>query len=339
MKKNISPLSNGKGQAVDWWFMYKLPVKVGPKKDTTGYEFLYCDAKSRGGPKWSDITMDQDQSATALTLNQIFSENPDTGYILWNDDFPPIKGKRKVKTSSRKGHSKGVLAFNKKSDNAFYLLHSTPRFPGVGTLDLPVFEKKIGQTYLCVNLKNYDTANQIAEVLRVQNEAQVYASKLPDVGRDESLAKLANRDNQPIPDQPAILKFKSKGGVPFRLMAKNRLWSEPEKKGDEGKDLWKDLIGPELKCDLNVETWRDGIVFDDVDTGAKNVTQDALYIDLAPIGLEDYKWRFTKDHAKWGISVKKSPGYVIIADINRQESQEHRGGAAWSLKTRLFGRR
>ena len=107
-------------------------------------------------------------------------------------------------------------------------------------LDLPEDEKLYGQTYLCVSLKNFETANQIAEVLRLQNETQVYASTLPSVATDESIAKLAREDNTPIPDAPADITFESKGGMAFRFIAKNKRWSEPEHKKDEGKDFWKD---------------------------------------------------------------------------------------------------
>ena len=322
----ISPLENKTGKPVDWWFMYKLPDDVGPKKYTKGFEFLYCDANSTKAPELSDITMESDRSASALTLNQLFGDDPDSGYILWNDEIPPTKDDPKPSNNGGKGHSKGILAFNRKTDSGFYLLHSTPRFPAIGTIELPDNERKYGQTYLCVSFSGFATANQIAEILRLQNEVQVYASKLPNIEPNESLAKLANSDNTPIPDITGDLNFTSRNGAKFRLLAKNKRWSEPEHKGEEGKDFWKDLVGPTLKCNLNVETWRRGMVFDDIDTGIDDVTEDVLDIDFGAIGLTDYKWTFTKDHAKWGISVEQPPGYVIIADINRQESQEKRGG-------------
>ncbi len=45
----------------------------------------------------------------------------------------------------------------------------------------------------------------------------------------------------------------------------------------------------------------------------------------------DYQWHYTKDHSKWAVADKpggESGGgsWVRVADINRQTSQEKRGG-------------
>jgi len=312
--------------------MYKLPIDVGPKKDSTGFEFLYCDSESSSGLKLSKISLDHEQSAFGLTLEQVFKGNPDAGYVLWNDEIPPTDKDPDPKDKGGKGHSKGVLGFNKKTDTGFYLLHSTPRFPAAGVVDLPNYEIKYGQTYLCVGLKDYRSANEIAEILRTQNEAQVYGSLLPNIDESESIAKLAKNDNSPVGRQPAQLEFETPNGCKFLFIAKNKRWSEPPKGKKVGKDFWKDLIGPALDCDLNVETWRRGTVFGDFDTGSDDETLDVVDVDLEPLGLEGYKWAFTHDHAKWGISVNREPGYVIIADINRQVSQGKRGGGGLAFK-------
>ena len=41
---------------------------------------------------------------------------------------------------------------------------------------------------------------------------------------------------------------------------------------------------------------------------------------------------YTKDHAKWGIAEANPPGYVVIADINRQVSQDKRGGGGLAFQ-------
>lgn len=63
------------------------------------------------------------------------------------------------------------------------------------------------------------------------------------------------------------------------------------------------------------------------------ITLDVLGVNLAPLGYHGYQWPFTKDHAKWGSTVHRPsglflrhPGFVVIADINRDETQAKRGG-------------
>lgn len=324
----ISPISNITSKPVDWWFIYKIPMDVGPRKESNGFEFLYCDAASTKGLSLSTLSLEQEQSALASTLNQIFAGKQDVGYVLWNDEIPPTAGNAKPKNNISKGHSKGVLAFSKKNNCGFYLLHSTPRFPAVGITELPEDEKRFGQTYICLSLKDYSEVNKLAEVLLTQNEIQVYASHLPDIGAEESIFKLAKNQKYEIPIAPSVLKLESQEGFQFIHIAKNKHWSEPVKPATIGKDFWKDLVGPNLKCDLDVETWRRGLVFGDIDPDKKEATEDDVDIDLSKIGLPGYKWPYTKDHAKWGISVKSEKDYIIVSDLNRQLTQCKRGGGA-----------
>lgn len=280
----------------------------------------------------SEVRLDHDQSALGLTLKQVFKPHSGSGYVMWNDEIPPTKDNPDPKNHGSKGHSKGILGFNKQSNCGFYLLHSTPRFPNKGMLDLPEYESIYGQTYLCIGFHEYETANQIAEVLHTQNEAQVYNSKLTNVEEEEAIFKLANDLPFEINMEPVHLKIKTENGHKFDFLAKSKYWSKPGKGEKTGKDFWKDLVGPSLKCNLNVETWRRGLVFSDIDDGMKKVTKDIIDIDLSGLGMEDHEWAFTKDHSKWGISVEEDPGYIIISDINRQMSQENRGGGGLAFK-------
>ncbi len=328
----ISPISNQNKKAVDWWFMYKLPMDIGPQKNSTGFEFLYCDSTSDKGLSLSEISLDHKESALALTLDQIFSNNKDVGYVLWNDEIPPTSTLLKPKNNNSKGHSKGVLAFSKKYNCGFYLFHSTPRFPAEGTKELPEDEKGFGQTYLCTALKNYDEVNKIATVLRMQNEIQVYASRLTGVKSTEPLFNLGQNQKFEIPLSPSILNIETTNGFKFTHISKNKHWSEPVKPDKIGKDFWKDLVGPTLKCDLNVETWRRGKVFGDIDPDKKDDTKDDVDVDLGKIGLNGYTWAYSKDHAKWGISVKTDHDLIVVADLNRQLSQCKRGGGGLVFK-------
>ncbi len=331
----ISALSDGHAKSVDWWFVYKLPQGVGPGHHTTGDEFLYCDSQWHSELQLSKQKLHEGKNAISETLHQAFAGDANTGYILWNDEIPPTKSHPKPANNHGKGHSKGALVFNQKTNSGYYLLHSTPRFPAEGEIGLPDDERIYGQTFLCVTL-NYATVEQIAEILRIHHEPQVYATKNLPRQQDSEIVRLANGDHRPPnPGHPLVadFAFRSKGRNEFRLFAKNKKWSEPTSSSIRGKDFWNHLVGPALRDNIDVETWRRGEVFENVDVGSNNVTLDVLGVNLASIGYHGYQWPFTKDHAKWGSTehrpmgfLLRHPGYVVIADINRDETQAKRGG-------------
>lgn len=331
---SLSALRDLDGRPVDWWFVYKLPRGIGPKKKSSGDEFLYCDGHWNSTLHLSQSQMNDERNPVARTLQQLFAGNSKPGYVLWNDEIPPTRAHPRPSNNHSKGHSKGVLAFDEATNSGFYLLHSTPRFPAVGQALLPDDERDYGQTFLCVTL-DYSTVLKLAEIIRIQHEPQVYAFANLPTNAGSPLSKLARHEHGPLdPKHPLIadFSFHSKERNDFRLFAKNRRWSEPSDQR-EGKDFWNHLVGPALRDRIDVETWRRGEVFGNLDPATNNVTLDVLGINLESIGYPEYHWPFTKDHAKWGSTehrplglLLRHPGFVVIADINRDESQARRGG-------------
>ncbi len=314
---------------VDWWFMYKLPRGVKPIgeqgskfKTSTGAEYLYTDAASSKPLALSEHNLKQKQGALFDTLGQLYHATKKSasslGWICYNDEIP---GKRT--NDGKKGHTKGVLAFDLDSDTAFWLLHSWPKFPDINTGKPAAWN--YGQTYICIALKDVDAARTIAEQMYHRQEPQTYQTQLPEtIGERDIFYRVANDIDANETDPPCDVTFLSRGGEPFRLMAKNRYWD---------KDFWIDLVGPHLKVDIDVETWRRGTVPDTEDSDKKHDVTDILYINLESLGLP-YEWHYTKDHAKWGIS--ESENWVCVADINRQKSQEKRGGGCICFRDRLL---
>lgn len=309
---------NQQGEPVDWWFIYKTPEHTGSESNE-GFDFLYFDPDSNKLQR-SPIGLDQEKQALSQTLKAIFNTPESTGYLVYNDEHAD-----KEKNSSEKGHCKGVLAFDKKSDSALFLLHSTPRFPANKESTLPDREAIYGQTFICISLPNYQTANQIAEQMLCQQNPQILqaSSRMPpSIGNNEPFSRLFHGNNISESKQPSTVRFKSRGGKDFLLIAKSRKW---------GEDFWLDLVSPELKCDLVVETWRRGAVTPLQDDRSNRFDEDALTLNFKLELSLNYEWRYTKDRAKWATALKNGTNslpWVCIADLNRMVSQERRGGGS-----------
>jgi deoxyribonuclease-2 len=316
-------------QAVDWWFAYKLPRdarspnKTSTTKPSTGFEYLYFDNRSTK-LKRSINLINSKGGALYNTLKQLYplknNPNKSLGWIIYNDERSDGTA-----DNGELGHTKGVLAFDAKTNSAFWLLHSTPRFSVLTGADFPEDEKDYAQTYLCITLKDFDTAQQIAELMCHQQEPQVFSHNLPaGIKTDSPLCKLTQPINIKDTDPPGTLDFFSRGKQLFRAIAKNRHW---------GQDFWNDLVGPTLKENLNVETWRRGTLASTKDSDHTHDVADVLYINLEPLGV-DYEWHYTQDHAKWAIS--QASDWVCVADMNRDKSQSKRGGGSICFQNKLL---
>lgn len=309
---------NQQGAPVDWWFIYKTPIGTG-RPENKGFDFFYFDARSnRLG--LSPVGLDQENQALAHTLNGVFEAGDRTGYIVYNDEHVDAD-----RNSCEKGHCKGMLAFDKASNSALFLLHSTPRFPAKGVSRLPADEEIYGQTFICITLPGYDTANQIAGQMLCQQNPQILteSSHLPSsLDENEPLSRLFRGEHLSESPTPSTLSFSSRGGKEFQLLAKSRKW---------GEDFWLDLVSPALRCDLVVETWRRGAVTPMQDRHSSDFDEDLLSLSFKAAPSVIYDWRYTKDHAKWAVSLKNDVSnapWVCIADLNRMVSQEKRGGAS-----------
>jgi deoxyribonuclease-2 len=309
---------NQQGEPVDWWFIYKTPEHAG-SENNKGFDFLYFDPGCET-LALSPVGLDQDNQALCHTLSGIFGSPDSVGYIVYNDEHADTEN-----NNSGKGHCKGILAFDKEADSALFLLHSTPRFPANQESTLPGEEEIYGQTFICISLPDYQTANRIAEQMLGQQNPQVLAesSRLPSsLQDDEPLAHLFHGTGVNESKEPSTLRFTSRGGKEFLLVAKSRKW---------GEDFWLDLVSPALQCDLVVETWRRGAVTPLQDDRSNDFDEDVLSLSFKVEPSLAYEWPYTKDHAKWAVALENGANslpWVCVADLNRMVSQEKRGGAS-----------
>lgn len=315
------------GKQVDWWFAYKVPKlkKDALSPSAIGYEYIYYDPNIGQVVKSPNmLSTDKDaptnKGALELTLDSIFN-NPDdtTGWILYNDEMPndaknnPDGTKRT--DNSELGHTKGVIAFDTASKTALWLLHSWPIYvdPSASLMPTPDY----GQTFLCISL-DMATASQIAAQMGNHQEPQVYLPRVPaSLDKSDALYLLTQPINPSAPSDSDVIECTSRGGLAFKVIAKNRKW---------GKDFWDDLVGPTLGSDMDVESWiRGDQIKSTQDDDGKHQTFDVKFIDLRPLGIDaSWVWSEKKDHAKWGITVDSD--WVCVGDINRMTSQEKRGG-------------
>jgi deoxyribonuclease-2 len=302
------------GQPVDWWFAYKVPKlnagnQGGVISSATGYEYVYYDP-TIGKIDLSANVLTNGKGTLDLTLNSVFSRpDPTTGWVLYNDEMPASADR---KDNGALGHTKGVIAFDVETKTAFWLLHSWPKYadPGVATMPTPMY----GQTFLCISL-DLATASKIAAQMADHQQPQTYLPHLPGLlSKSDPLYRLTQPLNPNDPGASDALDFTSRGGLRFKVIAKNRDW---------GKDFWNDLVGPTLGADMDVDTWIRGAIPPVLDSDGVHKIFDIKFIDLRPLGGK-WAWPETKDHAKWGITHQNN--WVCVGDINRMITQEKRGG-------------
>ncbi|MCU0338641.1 MAG: deoxyribonuclease II family protein, partial [Spirosomaceae bacterium] len=174
----LSAMSDS-GSVVDWWFVYKVAGKAisADGTDAKGDEYVYFDAAQNGQIALSPHRISSPtDGAVANTLNQIYNnKDPNVGWFFYNDENP-ISGK----TNGSRGHTKGVLCFNTVTNSAFWLIQSSPKFPSKAPYNYPTTAMGNAQTFLCITLKDADTARAIAQQMFVAQQPNVYlASKVP----------------------------------------------------------------------------------------------------------------------------------------------------------------
>lgn len=315
----ISPLDEN-GKAVDWWFIYKVPklTQDAQSDSAAGYEYVYFDANATQVEK-SPNRLDQGKGALNLTLNSVFKKPAaTTGWILYNDEKP---ADAPGGDDANLGHTKGVIAFDTASGSAFWLLHSWPKYadPGAPGMPTPMF----GQTFICISL-DIATANKLAAQMAIFQEPQTYLPRADALSKSDALFALT----RPLPPSPPpgtnVLDCKSRGGMAFKVLAKNRQW---------GKDFWNGFVGPALAADMDVETWIRGPIPPVADTDGIHKTFDIKFINLGPLGAH-WAWPETQDHAKWGITTDSD--WICVGDINRMISQRKRGGGTIAFQNHVL---
>ncbi len=312
------------GNAVDWWFMYKVAGKStsGSGIKVTGTEYVYFDANTPADGKLalSSHHVDQD-GALPNTLKQVYvtqgASTQHVGWFFYNDENP-ITGQ----VVGSRGHTKGVLAFDLGTNSAFWLIQSTPKFPPAGSYSFPTTGIPNAQTLLCITLQDASVAQALAKQMFAAQQPNVYlASRIPvdltNQTNDPRVLLMQDHVAQGNTPLSAVIPFFSKGGTKFMSMAKNATW---------GLDFYNDLVGPTLHDNLDVETWEHDPTPPPLDSDKIHTVVDMKGINLRPLGI-DISWPEPDDHAKLAISARSElDHYVCVGDINFTIAQRKRGG-------------
>lgn len=313
------------GSSTDFFYALKHPDGGKYSYRTTG-SFSLSDY---------DLVSDTDKGAIAMTLQQVYGgsslflnrtdgrlvsanasilsarervhlESFSTGdfaYAMYNDEKPSGQ-----KTTDY-AHSKGVMAFD--GESGFWLIHSMPKYPkpvSEGYSGVP--DDKYGQSFICVTFSSseFDTIGSQMQI----NYPWLYDSNVPATlqGTNPNFDAWVNGGKSSTLSNEEILH--SKGGEVFHHLAKSK---------QANMDLYEDLVAPSLDADLWVETWQNG----GGNCGSYCKSKYKYDVtDVQTISLDGDEWKINQDHSKWAVSTTKS--WTCVGDINRQISQEVRGG-------------
>jgi len=242
--------------------------------------------------KYYPSSVDSSPSPLHTTISSIYTSSK-ISYILYND-HPPEESEQ-----GHRAHSKGVLAFD--DHHGFWIIHSIPRFPNK---DIILYDYTFGQSALCISFNIED----LDSIIRFQmvNRPYVYEYNIDNTHNPLIFSWII--EEQYSHDTTHIEKMKQ-----FMLFSKSKHWK---------RDLFEDLIAPYYESDMNVLSWQNGATKNVMPSFCKPEYSYNI-LNIEQLCLTSC-WSHTHEHSKWAIT--DSMPVVCIGDINRQYSQEHRGG-------------
>jgi len=289
---------NPNGTAVSWFLVLKYPGNL-----TSNPRIAYIDSTSKDG-QWTFINHYADDYAGALenTIYMINSlKSNDSSLLLFNDEPPNDPW------SPTGAHAKGVIAFSNSSQQGVYILHSAPKYPNISengyiNHSLPSNTRVYGQHFYCWSF-NASILSQLIQHLIIIQPVTYYKSGLfAKINYNTTKSFLINQWNLANGDKN-IMFSKNPDFVTF---------------------LYENIIQPYLGVDLMTETWgRPYLPNLCSPEGANSI----MNINLLKFPTGD-SWDHYSDHSKWAVTTgNNNPKLSCLCDINRQETQNIRGGS------------
>lgn len=323
----LSESIDGVVQDLDWFTLYKLP------KDSAGLSSLYLRNgtaymfMTNENQKWtlSDLSINDTLSMAGRTIDQYYQakkkgNRSKVGFLLYNDQ---VENKS---SSTSRGHSKAVLLFD--SQSVVWVTHSFPKYPSANQTshNINPSQCKYGQSIICATFGIEQFKEILTQVSYVY--PNVYDSFIPSFIKEETdeyklLSKfIEGKRAHAKNDTSRISYIKTAGGERMLSISKSSYYKY---------DFYYYLVAPSLNSDVYVETWKNGV------SGVSSSrclpeTNKKVYniecVNAASVGDATYTFDSTKDHSKWAVAGSGQSLSACIGDINRQPSQEDRGGGA-----------
>ena len=319
------------GKPVDWFIVYKFP-KISNGSATkepfkTGVSYAFITSKTQNdGWTFSKNTIDDVNSIFGKTLAPIYNKksSDNLSYIVYNDQKPPDG-----QTQTGTAHAKGVVVST--SARGFWLIHTIPKFisdPQKNKYEYPSSGHRNGQVGLCISMKIDQITKVINQLLIMRPLIYSIQTTKRFEGKAKNVLDLKDKKWTEISNHSDKIQLETFDGEKLISFSK-----DPK----ANKDLYADIVAPELQTNLLVQSWR--LTFGGPGNILKSECKLKFRVEnikhLTPIfsnGTKTDGFPYTDDHSKWAMGKTEEKPFVCIGDINRVDTQFKRGGGTTCLK-------
>ena len=252
-------------------------------------------------------------------LSQLYLNSEWTNWQIYNDETEHIIDDAS-KIHHKKGHCKGIVAWNNKRIS--WLCHSLPNFPkffdGKIISDIETGELIYGQSFQYIELDySEEMIINIIKQLDIM-EANIFISNSASGGRDSQIL-----------EQIKITNLKQNwwqgGCTPLKLSTTITHIAKPP---HCHIDIYSDYLVEKYNHLWKVETWIRGHHILEEPLSEISLDSSPKIIDITTLQFEDITWTEKQDHSKWA-TTSPSGSYYWIGDLNRMTSQYKRGGGGF----------
>uniref|UniRef100_A0A0X3PWB9 Plancitoxin-1 n=2 Tax=Schistocephalus solidus TaxID=70667 RepID=A0A0X3PWB9_SCHSO len=302
-------------ELVDWFIAYKFPH---------GFSYAYISPTSLS---WSRSHYRiNSEGAIRFSFDQVFNNSKNSlVYGMYNDEKPsPQRLTGKESNGPWWGHMKGIFAFPE-NKSGFWMIHSVPKLSEkFDAFQFPPTARHYAQHFLCLSL-SFDTLGDIANQLLIARPL-IQSFNLPDsvASRFPALQLVLENKGAHNASTNKSVNLTTLGGE-LQLL-------HFSKSNKFGQDLYKNWIALELNSSLIAECWRHDRNDLPSDCSGDFWVRNALHLKW-PSSAEA-SFNSTVDHSKWAVTdrqVDDRRQWICLGDINRAESQFHRGGGAMCI--------